>query len=83
MVLVQIHSLQKSFILKTTPAAFYPSYQEEDFIPHKVVIIFVAEDLTLMLILPGVIVSNGVMEHGINPTPFNTRDMATVLGSLL
>ena len=83
MVLVQIHSLQKSSILKTTPAAFYPSYQEEDFTPHKVVIIFVAEDLTLMLTPPGVIVSNGVMEAGINPTPFNTRDMATAHGSLL
>ena len=84
-VLVQINILQKFSILRTTPAALFPSYQEEDFTPHKVAIIFVAEvlTLTLTLILPGVIVSNGVMVPGISPTPFNKRDMATAHGPLL
>ena len=82
-VLVQINILQKFSILRTTPAALFPSYQEEDFTPHKVAIIFVAEVLTLTLILPGVIVSNGVMVPGISPTPFNKRDMATAHGPLL
>ena len=84
-VLVQINILQKFSILRTTPAALFPSYQEEDFTPHKVAIIFVAEvlTLTLTLILPGVIVSNGVMVPGPNPTTLHKRDMAIAPGSVL
>ena len=83
MVLVQIKTRQKYSILKPTRAVLYPSCQKGDSTRHRVVIISVVEDLTLDLTLPGVIVSNGVMVPGPNPTPSHKRDMAIAPGSVL
>ena len=83
MVLVQIKTRQKYSILRPTRAVLYPSYQKGDFTRLRVVIIFVGEDLTLGLTLPGVIVSNGVMVPGPNPTTSHKRDMAIAPGSVL
>ena len=82
-VLVLINILQKYSILRPTRAVLYLSYQKGDFTRLKVVIIFVVEDLTLGLTLQGVIVSNGVMVPGPNPTTSHKKDMAIAPGSVL